>query len=177
MTTSVIIHNSPTAATHAGTEFCSDASDHQELHFSYKIKKKISEILSHPCLWDNIDRLAAFRAEKDIILKTEKQEKKTVRLRQNQETVHTAPEQYEGGIQFMELITMKSSRANFLERFQLCNRSNNLPVEKTVSGDENAISILEPHTAEIVRQKVCIILTNMRPPKKNLRGAEDPNEA
>ncbi|GJQ83048.1 hypothetical protein Trydic_g20062 [Trypoxylus dichotomus] len=49
---------------------------------------------------------------------------------------------------------------------------NKLPLEQIVCGVENIISILEPNTAETLRQKVCTILRNIRPPKKNISTEE-----
>ncbi|GJQ65138.1 hypothetical protein Trydic_g7281 [Trypoxylus dichotomus] len=47
-----------------------------------------------------------------------------------------------------------------------------LPVENIVCGVENAISILEANATETIRQRVCTILRNTRPPKKNFNTEE-----
>ncbi|GJQ78467.1 hypothetical protein Trydic_g11584 [Trypoxylus dichotomus] len=124
--------------------------------------------LIHPCPWNKIDKLAAYRTEKNTILRTKRNKCDSDKTGEHLSCLRIIRRWY--NLSYRQL--SKAAERVLTKGFNNVTAPNKPPVEKMVFGVENAINILSPNTPDTVHKGICTILRNTRPPKTNLNTEE-----
>ncbi|XP_023028767.2 uncharacterized protein [Leptinotarsa decemlineata] len=134
-----------------------------------RLHTTLSNII-HPLIWDKIDTLAEFRAEKDFNITTEKQKDKFNSLSLTQTRKNNIPR-----IEATRVVyncsskhLVEASTEALAKGFNFAVAPGRIPVENIISNVESALNrIDDKETQESIGQDIAHVLKNTKPPTRN----------